>query len=70
MVGIGVVGRLHTAGHLIDACIHAAGLSTLEPGKGHHFPDRCILSLSTASKQGGDGVKSGWGMGGEGEARS
>ncbi|KAG0605519.1 hypothetical protein M758_9G065400 [Ceratodon purpureus] len=31
--------RLHSAGHLLDACMRNAGLETLEPGKGHHFPD-------------------------------
>ncbi|KAJ7516380.1 hypothetical protein O6H91_22G056200 [Diphasiastrum complanatum] len=33
--------RLHTAGHLIDVCIENIGLSSLQPGKGHHFPDGC-----------------------------
>ncbi|XP_010914420.1 uncharacterized protein [Elaeis guineensis] len=31
--------RLHSAGHLLDICMHNLGLSHLEPGKGHHFPD-------------------------------
>ncbi|CAK9870439.1 unnamed protein product [Sphagnum jensenii] len=31
--------RLHTAGHLLDACMSNVGLTSFEPGKGHHFPD-------------------------------
>ncbi|XP_072998460.1 uncharacterized protein [Typha latifolia] len=31
--------RLHSAGHLLDICMHNVGLSHLEPGKGYHFPD-------------------------------
>ncbi|XP_015694315.1 alanine--tRNA ligase isoform X2 [Oryza brachyantha] len=31
--------RLHSAGHLLDICISNIGLSHVEPGKGHHFPD-------------------------------
>ncbi|PON80350.1 Alanine-tRNA ligase, archaea [Parasponia andersonii] len=31
--------RLHSAGHLLDACMQNAGLGHLEPGKGYHFPD-------------------------------
>lgn len=31
--------RLHTAGHLLDACMRFVGLGSFEPGKGHHFPD-------------------------------
>ncbi|KAI4369563.1 hypothetical protein MLD38_017989 [Melastoma candidum] len=31
--------RLHSAGHLIDACLKNVGLGHLEPGKGYHFPD-------------------------------
>lgn len=34
-----VVHRLHSAGHLLDACMHNVGLGHLEPGKGYHFPD-------------------------------
>ncbi|CAL4964877.1 unnamed protein product [Urochloa decumbens] len=31
--------RLHSAGHLLDICVHNVGLFQLEPGKGYHFPD-------------------------------
>ncbi|KAJ1282869.1 hypothetical protein BS78_03G084500 [Paspalum vaginatum] len=31
--------RLHSAGHLLDICVHNVGLFHLEPGKGYHFPD-------------------------------
>ncbi|XP_075652763.1 uncharacterized protein LOC142623254 [Castanea sativa] len=31
--------RLHSAGHLIDACLQKVGLGHLEPTKGYHFPD-------------------------------
>ncbi|KAJ6323529.1 hypothetical protein OIU76_010938 [Salix suchowensis] len=31
--------RLHSAGHLLDACMQDVGLGQLEPGKGYHFPD-------------------------------
>ncbi|WOL02867.1 hypothetical protein Cni_G11586 [Canna indica] len=31
--------RLHSAGHLLDICMHKVGLSHLEPGKGYHFSD-------------------------------
>ncbi|XP_044500006.1 alanine--tRNA ligase [Mangifera indica] len=31
--------RLHSAGHLLDACMQIIGLGHLEPGKGYHFPD-------------------------------
>lgn len=31
--------RLHSAGHLLDLCMHKVGLGHLEPGKGYHFPD-------------------------------
>jgi len=31
--------RLHSAGHLLDSCMRHIGLGSLEPGKGHHFPD-------------------------------
>ncbi|XP_059632728.1 uncharacterized protein LOC132275285 [Cornus florida] len=31
--------RLHSAGHLLDACMQNVGLGHLEPSKGHHFPD-------------------------------
>lgn len=31
--------RLHSAGHLLDSCMKSVGLGSLEPGKGHHFPD-------------------------------
>ncbi|KAF9673349.1 hypothetical protein SADUNF_Sadunf10G0014700 [Salix dunnii] len=31
--------RLHSAGHLLDACMQDVGLGHLEPGKGYHFPD-------------------------------
>ncbi|KAG6496425.1 alanine--tRNA ligase-like [Zingiber officinale] len=31
--------RLHSAGHLLDVCMHKVGLSHLEPGKCYHFPD-------------------------------
>ncbi|PON88317.1 Alanine-tRNA ligase, archaea [Trema orientale] len=31
--------RLHSAGHLLDACMQNVGLGHLEPGKGYHFPD-------------------------------
>ncbi|XP_024373397.1 uncharacterized protein [Physcomitrium patens] len=31
--------RLHSAGHLLDACMSNIGLGSLEPGKGYHFPD-------------------------------
>lgn len=31
--------RLHSAGHLLDACMQNVGLGHLEPGKGNHFPD-------------------------------
>ncbi|CAB4262722.1 unnamed protein product [Prunus armeniaca] len=30
--------RLHSAGHLLDACMRNAGLGDLEPTKGYHFP--------------------------------
>ncbi|KAH8495117.1 hypothetical protein H0E87_018341 [Populus deltoides] len=31
--------RLHSAGHLMDACLEEVGLGYMEPGKGYHFPD-------------------------------
>ncbi|KAA8527460.1 hypothetical protein F0562_034825 [Nyssa sinensis] len=31
--------RLHSAGHLLDACVRNVGLGHFEPGKGYHFPD-------------------------------
>lgn len=31
--------RLHSAGHLLDICVHNVGLFHLQPGKGYHFPD-------------------------------
>lgn len=31
--------RLHSAGHLLDACMINVGLGHLEPSKGYHFPD-------------------------------
>lgn len=31
--------RLHSAGHLLDACTAIVGLGHLVPGKGYHFPD-------------------------------
>ncbi|KAL5785231.1 hypothetical protein ACOSQ2_007623 [Xanthoceras sorbifolium] len=31
--------RLHSAGHLLDACMQSVGLGHLEPSKGYHFPD-------------------------------
>ncbi|XP_020583457.1 uncharacterized protein LOC110026722 isoform X2 [Phalaenopsis equestris] len=31
--------RIHSAGHLLDICMHNVGLSHLKPGKGYHFPD-------------------------------
>ncbi|KAH7513355.1 uncharacterized protein LOC107433272 isoform X1 [Ziziphus jujuba] len=31
--------RLHSAGHLLDACMHNVGLGDLEPTKGYHYPD-------------------------------
>ncbi|KAF5736983.1 alanine--tRNA ligase cytoplasmic [Tripterygium wilfordii] len=31
--------RLHSAGHLLDACMQHVGLAHMEPGKGYHFPD-------------------------------
>lgn len=31
--------RLHSAGHLLDACLQKVGLAHLEPSKGYHFPD-------------------------------
>eukprot|EP00250_Pteridium_aquilinum_P011362 c20012_g1_i2 orf=46-813(+) len=31
--------RLHSAGHLLDICMQNMGLTSLEPGKGHHFLD-------------------------------
>lgn len=31
--------RLHSAGHLLDACMKTVGLESMEAGKGHHFPD-------------------------------
>ncbi|KAG6736643.1 hypothetical protein POTOM_060487 [Populus tomentosa] len=30
---------LHSAGHLMDACLEEVGLGHMEPGKGYHFPD-------------------------------
>ncbi|KAF8394565.1 hypothetical protein HHK36_020777 [Tetracentron sinense] len=30
--------RLHSAGHLLDACMRNVGLDSLEPSKGYHFP--------------------------------
>ncbi|OEL37083.1 hypothetical protein BAE44_0001898 [Dichanthelium oligosanthes] len=33
------LSRLHSAGHLLDICVHNVGLFQLEPGKGYHFPD-------------------------------
>ncbi|KAJ7955088.1 alanine--tRNA ligase [Quillaja saponaria] len=37
--------RLHSAGHLIDLCLPMIGLSHLEPGKGFHFPDGCVIDM-------------------------
>ncbi|KAK0606845.1 hypothetical protein LWI29_005133 [Acer saccharum] len=31
--------RLHSAGHLLDACMQNVGLGHSEPAKGYHFPD-------------------------------
>lgn len=31
--------RLQTAGHVIDACLFALGITGLVPSKGYHFPD-------------------------------
>uniref|UniRef100_A0A2P2K4G7 Threonyl/alanyl tRNA synthetase SAD domain-containing protein n=1 Tax=Rhizophora mucronata TaxID=61149 RepID=A0A2P2K4G7_RHIMU len=31
--------RLHSAGHLLDACLQIVGLGHLEPAKSYHFPD-------------------------------
>lgn len=31
--------RLHSAGHLLDACLPNIGLGHLKPGKAYHFPD-------------------------------
>ncbi|CAN1281085.1 Alanyl-tRNA editing protein AlaX-L [Linum perenne] len=31
--------RLHSAGHLLDACLPNVGLGHLKPGKAYHFPD-------------------------------
>ncbi|GMP76587.1 hypothetical protein CsSME_00033197 [Camellia sinensis var. sinensis] len=31
--------RLHSAGHLLDACLGNVGLGYLEPTKAYHFPD-------------------------------
>ncbi|MED6106477.1 hypothetical protein PIB30_005111 [Stylosanthes scabra] len=31
--------RLHSAGHLLDACLPRIGLGHLEPGKAYHFAD-------------------------------
>lgn len=36
--------RLHSAGHLLDSCMRNIGLGSLEPGKGHHFPDGYEIS--------------------------
>lgn len=44
--------RLHSAGHLMDACLEEVGLGYMEPGKGYHFPDGyaldCKILLSLA----------------------
>ncbi|KAG0536871.1 hypothetical protein BDA96_03G099000 [Sorghum bicolor] len=35
--------RLHSAGHLLDICVHNVGLFHLQPGKGYHFPDGAFV---------------------------
>ncbi|CAM6093003.1 unnamed protein product [Calypogeia fissa] len=40
--------RLHSAGHLLDACMKTIGLVSLEPGKGHHFPDSPFVEYKGA----------------------
>lgn len=40
--------RLHTAGHLLDACMRFIGLGSLEPGKGHHFPESPFVEYKGA----------------------
>ena len=36
---VSILCRLHSAGHLIDACLQKVGLGHIEPTKGYHFPD-------------------------------
>ncbi|KAG6758892.1 hypothetical protein POTOM_035355 [Populus tomentosa] len=38
--------RLHSAGHLMDACLEEVGLGHMEPGKGYHFPDGPFVSAA------------------------
>ncbi|XP_011621909.1 uncharacterized protein LOC18430278 isoform X2 [Amborella trichopoda] len=35
--------RLHSAGHVMDACMRLVGLGHLEPAKGYHFPDGAFV---------------------------
>jgi len=52
--------RLHTAGHLLDACMGFLGLGSLEPGKGHHFPERYVfLTLSDQITKSGASISIG-----------
>nr|CAB3476514.1 unnamed protein product [Digitaria exilis] len=43
--------RLHSAGHLLDICVHNVGLFQLEPGKGYHFPDGPFVEYKGAIPQ-------------------
>lgn len=38
--------RNHSAGHLLDNALTIAGITTLSPTKGYHFPEGCYVEYT------------------------